>query len=250
MALGEFLGDYAYLDTFYQAKYGQRPRTAELLFFSTTDSNVGLTPTYLADRWDAYFDGANPEIDKLGADTAITTGTEDLTILPYGSRLRPCRDITFLSKVKNVMVVGIEYVAFDVKNDDAAAADQTAAVNTKLKSSIGTQNNILVQTTMMRTIVVDWEPNFFSPILLVNGANLLPEFTQTNKYTTTTIPRNRGDMSLGTALPYERKIYSEVFESGVQELQIYGFCANYLNDGSANRVRRFPLRCRLVVAYI
>ena len=247
MPLGEFLGDYPYLVTAYNSNNWPRPYIKELLFLSTTETTEILTETYVADRWDGYFNTA--ELDKLGDDTALTTGLEDLTTLPYPSRLRPVRDISFLKDASHVMIVGCEFTAFDVKNDNAVTGDQTTSLNTTLKTSIGTQNNIEVQTTLMRSIPVDWIPNYFSPAIKVNGKNLLPEFEATHAFSSTSTKKNRADLSMGTRLPYERKIYSDFFESGIDDLRIYAFCANYVPDGATNRVRRFPLYCRLIIAH-
>lgn len=252
--MSDFLGDPIVIADIYRSKAGKLPgeyEHDELYFHSSTETIIPASQTeaFIPDNWMGYWDGTGLEAEKLGADQLITTGLENLHILPYPDLLRPVSDYSFLKDKRHVIIVGIEFRAFDLKA--TGGSGQTAAVTTELLTSISSQNEIHPQTVMRFTSPPDWDFNFFNPKFMVGNTDVLNS-NQTHKFNDTDGQGNRGDLSVGKFLPYRRLLY-KYFPSAPRSLNIFAFCGNRIVD-SANPtniyVRRFPLKARVIVTYV
>ena len=245
--------DTEYLRKYYENKGYADWDTADLLWMSTTQPVAHvMTDAYIPNSSDGYY--TNKEIEILGSEVEWTgSPLPDLSLLPYPSRMRPLRDMTFLKTAKNIIFVNIQFVAYDAKVNGSSV--QSAAVNSALSDSISSSvNNAYAQTRTIRSVPVTWIDNHFNPIFKVNDFNIFKSLEHSGFNLNTSLfgpGVNKGDLSIGQPLPYETNVFKH-FQDGINTIDVSAFVAQRIVIASTGAIwfKRYPLVCRAFVTYL
>lgn len=189
-------------------------------FFSSSNPSLYKTDsTFVTNSADGFFD----ELERIGVAKASPDEIPD--------ELVPITDVADLFNARRgagIVLERIEFSVYDVKRTEATLSNglQVAAVNTAITNSIGTVNNVYVQTTGLNAIPVDWNPNWFNPRVIVNGKNI--EGTIGNTYH----PNHAGLNSMGgyTAQVRDYAIYFDSIES----LSVRARCAQRIKTAAGD----------------
>jgi len=180
-------------------------------FFSCSNPSAYRTnPSFIANSSDGFWN----ELERVGiAQTAPENIPDEL--VPISS----LDELFNVRRGAGIVLERIEFSVYDVKRTEATLSTgiQVPDVNTAITNSIGTTNNIYVQTTGLNAIPVDWNPNWFNPRVIVNGRNI--EGTIGNTFH----PNNLGLNSIGGYTGQSRD-YAIYFDS-IQSLSVNARCA-------------------------
>lgn len=148
--------------------------------------------------------GYEIELDKCGQANAAP-GTQSPSAAPYGTLLRPITDLSRLVDVNNerVVLVQLQWLAIDsTRLKDDAGSYQNNTVLTDLFNSLdaANPNNAFMQSRFKNSLVGGWWPNWFRPVVRVNGREILYEALSRSGFPDT--PNHAGDLSMGLPLPH------------------------------------------------
>jgi hypothetical protein len=124
------------------------------------------SPTYIGTNADGWWD----ELEKVGKDYTNPLECPDA--------LTPISQIDWLKNQRRgsgIVLDEIQFIAYDVKRTDPLLQTpgvQNTATNTALTASIATQNNIVAQASALNAVPVDWQPNWFNPVVKINGKSV------------------------------------------------------------------------------
>jgi len=235
--------DPKYLSEYYHKEGFKDYRIAQVRFLSSTQGNL-VTNGFIQDVWNGYINTPNFELYRLGNSVQVVTGLEDLINLPYSSRLRQLDGIDVLKKGKKIMVVGVEFIAFDVTNTGVNTSIQNQTVNNAIITSLSNLTGADVITRGKNTIPITWLDNLFRPIVNINGINIC-DFTQKSAYGN---GENKGDLSMGNLIPFSLPVYLPIGDT-IQNIQINATCGQFVEVGADLWCKKYPLMATLTFAY-
>lgn len=234
--------DINYLRNYYKEKGYPNNRFAEIRLFSSTFGN-NQKDADIPDLWNGW-QTAGLELKKLGNSVQVISGLEQVINLPYSSNMRLLDSLDILKNAKEVILVGVEFVAFDVTDLTVANDIQNQTVNNAIVSSLANTTGSDVITRASDTIPITWVNNLFRPNLIINGINVF-DYLQKTAYGTGT---NRGDLSMGQLLPYAHQPYMVL--GTVKEIQCSATCGQIVDVAGATWVKKYPLQATLIFSYV
>ena len=234
----------------YSVRYGY--------FISATEYNQTPQKDFLNDSSDGYWVN-NPngyvEWDMLGQD-AIAPGSSALNIppeLPYTTRLRPMNNMDFLAESKQVVVVGLDFRAYDHRLP-AGVDGQSAAIYTEIDDSITNTNLAWWASRFRGGTMGDWLNNWFRPSFRIGGLDLLRDLNTSNWEVDANgnpAAPNLADQSVGWPLPYsfdDMYAYFGSDKGAGQNMipEVFAQCVQRIEDTSVPpnvAYKRYPIRC-------
>jgi hypothetical protein len=235
--------DIKYLRDYYKEKGYSNNRFAEIRLFSSTFGNI-QTDNDIPNFWDGWQKTPTFELQKLGNSIQITTGIEQVINLPYSSNMRLLDSLDILKNAKEVILVGVEFVAFDVTDTAVSNTIQNQTVNSAIIASLSNTTGSDVITRASNTIPITWVNNFFRPNLIINGINVF-DFLQKTGYGTGS---NRGDLSMGQLLPYAHQPYM-VLDS-VKNIECSATVGQLVDVSGQTWLKKYPLQATLIFSYV
>lgn len=207
---GKRLGDTSIINDFPVALVARYFSSANPTAYNTQASYIANTP-----------DGFWSELEKIGVARTSPYDIPD-ELVPVSS----INEVLNARRIGGIVLERIEFTVYDVKRTEATLSTgiQVADVNTAITASIGTQNNIYVQSTGLHAIPVDWNPNWFNPRVTINGQSI--EGTIANTYH----PAHLGLESIGGYTGQSRD-YAIYFDS-IRDLRVSARCAQRIRTAS------------------
>lgn len=197
------------------------PRAVTARFFSCSDpTQFARNQNYIQNDNDGFFD----ELERIGiAQTSPNLIPESLVSITNPG------DLIGQKASGGIVLKNISFTVYDVKRTSALISTgiQNADVNTAITTSIGTQNNIYVQTPGLNAVPVSWQPNWFNPRVVVNGKQVFGTITNT-AYNTTHL----GLQSVGTDINIDRD-YAIWFPS-ITSVEVYARCCQRIRTAAGN----------------
>lgn len=188
------------------------PVATAVRFASASNPSQAMSqPTAITDSSDGYWD----ELERIGVAKSTPEAIPD-QLIPISA----VRELFDARKIGGIVLERIQWHVYDVKRTSGVISTgiQNADVLTSITTSIGTQNNVYAQSVGLHAIPVDWQPNWFTPRVVVNGKAV--EGTIVNTFHA----GHRGYASIGsTTGDYERE-YAIYFRS-IESLELYARCA-------------------------
>lgn len=171
---------------------------------STAATEYPLTASGITTGVTDAVNGYEVELDKCGQANA-NPGTQFASVAPYGTLLRPLTDLSRLTDVNNkkVVLVQLQWFAIDsTRLKDDAGSYQNNAVLTDLFNSLDASNpnNAYMQSRFKNALIGGWLPNWFRPMVRVNGREVIYESLARSGFAT--LPNHAGDLSMGLPLPH------------------------------------------------
>ena len=137
-------------------------------------------------------------IERCGQDNTIM-GTEELVPDPYPVRLLELDGLEQVySSKRQVLLESMEIYTYDPKK--IGSAHQDTNVNAEVTSSIGTQNQILPQSTYLYGMFGQAQPNFLRPSLYIDDRPYLTGMRSAHK----------GIGSIGLPTPLCRQFFKKI----------------------------------------
>lgn len=235
--------DINYIREYYRSKGFTNNRFAEIRLFSSTFGNI-QKDSDINDVWNGWQD-VNLELKQLGNSVQIITGAEDIINSPYSSNMRLLDSLSTLQNAKEVMLVAVEFVAFDVTDTTVANSIQNQTVNSAIVASLSNTTGSDVITRASDTIPITWVNNFFRPNLIINGINVF-DYLQKTGYGD---GNNKGDLSMGQLLPYAHQPYL-VLGSSVKDIQCAATVGQIIDVSGDTWVKKYPLQATLIFSYV
>lgn len=240
-----------------EEKYGFA-RIIPLIFTSTADTTTGnFLATWIPSQWDAYY----LELGKIGQTLDGSTDgyhTPDVREHPYSSRLRPNRNISFLTTLQNEPVF-IERVAFHCYQ--AATADTTAGGQTEPVSGNPYQvNSTNIESRNSQAQPIDaygasrfrggllplWQPNYFNPIVKINGMVVFGNDSTETFGVEGGNNQNLGDLSIGLYHPSEFSL--GVVFNRIDKIEVYGQCLTGVSTATdARQLQSHMVACTMII---
>lgn len=221
---------YRYTDNIYKVV------TARFVSFNHTINN-----TFTEDDPYDYFKAINQDpryCENIMKDVAVLT---DLPLLPTDERnkLLPINNYEDIYNC-SVLIKDIKFNAYYVRSKGGAGIS-AELVNEIILNSLNSVNNAYPQSQFKLSPIPSFQPNFFTPIIRINGNNLF-EVEKTNK--------KYGDANInlfayGKELPY----YVEIFQryDNIKDIEVYGQCYNVIDINGNTYFQRYPLMCEITI---
>lgn len=232
----------------YSVRYGY--------WISSTQPDQTPSKDFLANQHDGYWVNNSDgyvEWSMLGQDTSFGPGSSALNIppeLPYTTRLRPMNNMDFLAQAKQVVVVGLDFRAYDHRLPGGTDG-QSAATYTEIDNSISGSNLAYWASRFRGGQMGDWLNNWFRPSFRIGGLDLLRDLNTSNwgkDASGNPATPNLADQSVGWPLPYsfdDMYAYFGSDKGAGQSLipEVNAQCVQYIDDGVAPIYKRYPIRC-------
>ena len=225
----------------------QYPRPVIGLFSSTVDdANASeFTPLSIADT-DI---GMIAELEKAGQH-AEAPGAVKVLENPYSTRLRPLTIMSNFYKLKAVPAV-IESVLFYALDSSVKTPAETEPVSGNNYQDLVVAGDLITsQAEVMdanyasrfrNTIIGNWQPNWFRPVLKVNGQNILANLAGTELTGTDGNKDHKADLSMGLPLPFQMDMAIE-YPNGINSIEVFAEVVQYIpNTASARKYVRYPV---------
>lgn len=204
-------------------------------FISTTETNQDQTAAHIGALSTSYL----LELEKLGQGNAAP-GSPKITAAPYSTRLRPLSSHRRIYDALQVTLNRIEFHALDTTLAGSAYQDATtlAAITDSVTpgSASYSVNDAYMQSRFRNAHIGGWQPNFFRPRLLVNGASVLFNDLHSSYWDDDT---HLGDSSIGLDIPC--CVEGSILLGRVKTLDVFAQAGQIV--GSV--IQRYPILCTM-----
>lgn len=230
------------------------PHPIIAIFGSTVDTQSnGFDATAVDDA----HDGMIAELERAGQHST-EPGSNNVAENPYSTRLRPLSNLSDFLRMKGVPAVieSVLFYAIDSSEDTptevqpvAGTEYQDPVVAAEIVASQSSSTDAIYASRFKRTIIGNWQPNWFRPALIVNGRNLFPNIAGTQMQDTNGQYGHLGDLSIGLPLPFSMDLARE-FPHGIDSIEAYGQVVQHLEDSaSARKYVRYPVIAVVVIRH-
>lgn len=211
----------------------------------TTDIDLNIRNIYIG-RWISCTTDTFPttisniltEFEKLAQATSVLPARNSAyannTTSPYGTKLVPLRDMSFLDQSTSAILRSINFYALDTTKSGSAyqhAATLSAIMNPS------TSNDEYIRTKYLRNeLAVTWQPTYFNPEFRVGGKNILANVNASDGDGLTAL-----GIGFGLPINFSDMYYRPKNGWSGAEFEVYGYCMQYIEDTSL--YQRYPLIC-------
>ena len=172
-----------------------------------------------------------------------TLNTQPLPPFDPRNKLRLLNDINDFVRFRKVLIKSIYFTNYFVKSKGNANLGITGdQVNEVIKNSLQTINQGYPQAMFDRSAVVSFQPNFFNPIVIVNGKEI---YANTNN----TINEQSGgyassqDHSIGIELPHTADL--NIVIERINNIEVYACCYNIVKIEDNYYYQRYPIKAEM-----
>lgn len=223
----------------------QYPNTDVALFYSTPMwiDNNGTTQADVANTILGYYQA----MERIGQSSTVVPTTSQVEN-PYSCLLRP---LTENSRIYNAPDNGVflESITFSLYDQMVNGGTQTqldsalyqdATLNSAVVNSQNTMLNRAMTGTYRFGMVGNWQPNYFRPIVRVNGETILD---MNSTFTKPNGQNNLADLSIGASLPLcvePMKPFAKI-----KEITIAAFALQIIAQAGARNLQRYGVLCEM-----
>lgn len=218
--------------------YREYPQQVPVIFMSTVDGGTPLSTGAVTSSLVGYVN----EMGKLGQDsTGIGSGPVD-NPNPYSPRLRPVSDFQKMFRQTQVYLTNIEFSAFDCLNTNDSSGYQVAATNTAILSFTPGSEKPYAQSTYLNGLVPNWQPNWFRPIVRINGKDIVEVGNTHFLSGTNNTEHHEGDGSIGLRHDTCFDVYQAFKE--IKDIDIRAQVVQYIGQSTDSRkYKRYGVHC-------
>ncbi len=238
----------------------QYPSLSKLLFASQMQSNFSLTDGYITNSLTGYV----TELGNLAVSPLNFTNVSLLRpLVQYDFNAKSCIVYKVLFRCFNLVAIPANNVNMTQSSHTITPASTTVPINTASTGTLGASpinmtttgtqgttvdtvssstftGGIANQNYVYEEITGNWQPNFFRPVLNINGDNILGN-TNSSFFTA----NNLGDRSIGFGFPFEQTFNS--YFDAISNIEIYAIAGKV--NIPALTLQRFFITCELEILW-